>query len=259
MDELLQTVRDAAAGEFEVYGELGREGPYSIWYLARGVADQKLVALRLHLVPSAPGTKPEYDLEVAQELNAAVAVGLGDCPKCKTSIRRWMRFCTQCGADLGLGGQLPTTATDRAVMLEVVRTAAASEYDVLGEMPWTGGGIVYFALEKSNGRLVRLRLKASDGGFELGLTRALLPLAERISAAYVTSVQEPMAAPAPEMRVGQPQPAAAGVPADTSRPSRPPRRPVVVLGVEVDPKVALNVALAVIAVETLAILFLLSR
>ena len=26
MDELLQTVRDAAAGEFEVYGELGRSG-----------------------------------------------------------------------------------------------------------------------------------------------------------------------------------------------------------------------------------------
>lgn len=258
MDELLQTVRDAAAGEFEVYGELGREGPYSIWYLARGVADQKLVALRLHLVPSAPGTKPEYDLEVAQELNAAVAVGLGDCPKCKTSIRRWMRFCTQCGADLGLGGQLPTTATDRAVMLEVVRTAAASEYDVLGEMPWTGGGIVYFALEKSNGRLVRLRLKASDGGFELGLTRALLPLAERISAAYVTSVHEPVPAPGPETPASQPQPVIGG-PRARSGPSRSPQQTVVVLGVEVEPKLALTVALAVIAVETVAILFLLSR
>lgn len=258
MDELLQTVRDAAAGEFEVYGELGREGPDSIWYLARGVSDQKLVALRLHLVPSATGAKPEYDLEVAQELNATVAVGLGDCPKCHTPIRRWMRFCTQCGADLGLGGQLPTTATDRAVMLEVVRTAAASEYEVLGEMPWTGGGIVYFALEKSGGRLVRLRLKASDGGYELGLTRALLPLAERISAAYVTSVHEPVVSPGQEKPVGQPHPVA-GIPAGKSGPSRPPRRPVVVLGVEVDPKVALNVALAVIAIETLAILFLLLR
>ena len=258
MDELLQTVRDAAAGEFEVYGELGREGPDSIWYLARGVADQKLVALRLHLVPSAVGAKPEYDLEVAQELNAAVAVGLGDCPKCKTPIRRWMRFCTQCGADLGLGGQLPTTATDRAVMLEVVRTAAASEYDVLGEMPWTGGGIVYFALEKSGGRLVRLRLKASDGGYELGLTRALLPLAERISAAYVTSVHEPMASPAQETPAAQPQ-AVIGFPPDKSAPRRPPRQTVVILGVEVEPKLALNVALAVIVVETVAILFLLSR
>ena len=182
MDELLQTVRDAAAGEFEVYGELGREGPDNIWYLARGVTDRKLVALRLHSVPTAPGAKPEYDLEVAQELNATVAVGLGECLKCKTPIRRWMRFCTQCGVDLGLGGQLPTSAGERSVLLEEVRVAAASDYDVLGEMPWTGGGIVYFALEKGSQRLVWLRLKALEGGYELGVTRALLPLTERISA-----------------------------------------------------------------------------
>ncbi len=258
MDELLQTVRDAAAGEFEVYGELGREGPDSIWYLARGVADRNLVALRLHLVRSAPGAKPEYDLEVAQELNAAVAVGLGDCPKCKTPIRRWMRFCTQCGADLGLGGQVPTSPTDRAVMLEMVQAAASSDYEVLGEMPWTGGGIVYFALEKKGGRLVRLRLKASDGGYELGLTRALLPLSERISAAYVTSVHEPVAPERPDQPIGQP-PVAAEPLAGRSERSRPPRQTVVVLGVEVEPRLALNVALGVIAAETLVILFLLAR
>lgn len=258
MDELLQTVRDAAAGEFEVYGELGREGPDSIWYLARGVTERNLVALRLHLVRSSPGAKPEYDLEVAQELNAAVAVGLGDCPKCKTPIRRWMRFCTQCGADLGLGGQVPTSPTDRAVMLEMVQAAAASEYEVLGEMPWTGGGIVYFALEKKGGRLVRLRLKASDGGYELGLTRALLPLTERISAAYVTSVHEPIGPAAADQPAGLPQGPVGQSPEGRGR-SRPPRQTVVVLGVEVEPRAALNVALAVIALETLVILFLLAR
>ena len=71
----------------------------------------------------------------------------------------------------------------------MVRVAAAPGYEVLGEMPWDqGAGTVYFAIERTNGRLVRLRLKEDEHeGLVLTETtgRGIAPFADRLSAAYL--------------------------------------------------------------------------
>jgi len=172
---------------YEVFGELGRETDSDIWYLGRDRESKRLVALRLRQIGVLPDGRPDYELEIADELDATVSVGAGDCPHCGAAIRKWARFCTQCGKDLSLGGANPSSPGDRAALLEEVRIAAQGTYDVLGEMPWAGGGgIVYFALEARTNRLVRLRLRDSDDGLELGETRALPHLGDRLSASYVT-------------------------------------------------------------------------
>jgi hypothetical protein len=187
VDELLRTVREAASEYYHVYGELGRESDDEVWYLAKDRSSAKLVALRLRRAGTGPDGKPDYDLSVARELDASVAVGAGDCPACHKQIRRWARFCTNCGVDLAAEGQNPSSPGERAVLLEEVRAAAQGVYEVLGEMPWGGGGgVVYFAIEKATQRLMRLRLKQDTGGFELGETRVLMPLGERLAASYVT-------------------------------------------------------------------------
>lgn len=207
MDDLLQTVRAAADEFYEVYGELGRESASDIWYLARDRATKTLVALRLRLTGTDSTGKPDYELDVEKELSSTVAVGFGDCPSCSSPIRRWAKFCTQCGKNLGLGTKVPTSPGERAALAEEVRLAAAAEYDVLGEMPWdNGAGIVYFAIQKSNGRLVRLRLKEDEAeGLVLKETRGILPFAERFSAAYLTqSGSDPVPESPPGVKSPQP-------------------------------------------------------
>src|SRR5712691_6939152 len=60
-DAILEAVRETAAGEYEVFGEIGRSSDGTTAYLARDRHDGKLVALRLSRGPS-PGN--EYLLEV---------------------------------------------------------------------------------------------------------------------------------------------------------------------------------------------------
>jgi len=189
MDEFLQLVRDVAAGDYEVFGELGRESDADIWYLARDRQTRKLVALRLKREGIGADQKPEYSLDVARELDKSVSIGAGECRYCGANLRRWARFCTQCGADLTDGGKTPTSPQAREQILLEVRAAAAEYYDVLGEMPWAdGAGTVYFAIEKSSGRLVRLRLRQDAEGSSLGETRVMMELEERVQASYVTNV-----------------------------------------------------------------------
>lgn len=194
MDEFLQLVREVAAGAYEVFGELGRESEADIWYLARDRQTRKLVALRLKREGIGADQKPEYSLDVARELDKSVSVGAGECRQCGANLRRWARFCTQCGADLTDGGKAPTSPQAREQILLEVRAAAAEYYDVLGEMPWAdGAGTVYFAIEKSSGRLVRLRLREDAEGSSLGETRVMMELEERVQASYVTNVGSPRA------------------------------------------------------------------
>lgn len=184
MDQLLSAVRQAAGDGYTVYGELGREHDADVWYLARDLAAGSLVAMRLYTEQIGPSGRREYALEVARELNASVSVGMSDCPACGTPMRRWGRFCTRCGASLADGDQSDVPA-ERERQLAHIREEAGDVYDVLGEMPWSGGGAVFFALERSSGRLVRLRVTSGD---RLAETKALMPFSARVTAGYMTSM-----------------------------------------------------------------------
>jgi len=232
VDEFLRVVTEVASEYYHVYGELGRDSDADIWYLARDRSNAKLVALRLHRIGTGPDGKPDLDLEVARQLDGSVAVGVGECHVCGAQLRRWARFCTKCGADLAQG-QNVSSAGARAALLAEVKAAAAELYDVLGEMPWAGGaGAVFFAIEKLSGRLVRLRLRQQDSGFELGETRVMMRLSERIDATYVTRDDMPAI---PSRSVQKPDfksddVAAGRAEAEASGGTSPPHRPEVVVG-----------------------------
>ena len=208
-EELLEQVRATAEG-FTVFGELGRRSDRDIWYLARDEAARRLVALRLRAEPTDAGGDPSYSLEVATELGKEVPLGDGNCPHCRAELRTFARFCGQCGGDLTTESRMPRSAEERAELLESVRIASSDVYDVVGEMPWgSGAALVYFALEKGTGRLVRLRLKPEGDEFSLGETRAAMALKTRVLAAYTTGhapviPQRPGPVPSPPVRSAPP-------------------------------------------------------
>ncbi|HEY7878309.1 MAG TPA: PEGA domain-containing protein [Gemmatimonadaceae bacterium] len=176
--ELLRAVRDAAAGSYDVLGELGRVANGCVIYLARDTKALSLVALRLD------GANDEYSLKVARTLDAGLAnVGASACGRCGAPLVGWGKFCPQCGADMaGLasgGGQ------SRTELLSAVQDAARGAYEILGEMDRAnGGGAVYFARDVASGRLVTLRLRqegdrVGDRGpqsYSLGVTKVIEPL-----------------------------------------------------------------------------------
>lgn len=263
-EDLLSVVREVAADYYHVYGELGREGA-DFWYLAKTRSDGKLVALRLGKTGTGPAGKPDYELEVARELDSHVSVGYGECHACRAPLRRWARFCTSCGTDLSAGGQNPSSPAARHALLEQVKHAAEGTYDVIGEMPWAGGGgVVYFAIEKRSQRLVRLRLNADEqGGGELAETRVLLPLSQRLAASYVTGESDPSIARV----LNTPAPASASASAPPLRPPagqperrrEPPSPKVTVGGFEVDAATAIKVlgglVLLLILLQLLQLIF----
>jgi hypothetical protein len=173
-DDLLDAVRETAASEYEVFGEIGRSPDGTVAYLARDRHDGKLVALRLSR-SARPGN--EYLLEVAKQLDASVPAPSGACPRCGAPLRSWGRFCTQCGYDQwtgspaggGLGGQSPEE------LLAAVKQATAGRFEILGQMSRAhGGGVVYFAREIASGKVEALRLRLEgDQGYSIGLTNVL--------------------------------------------------------------------------------------
>lgn len=204
--EMLDEVRATAQG-FDVYGELGRRSDRDIWYLAREQGTDALVLLRLREERIGPSGAPEYSLAIEHDLDKEVPVGDGVCPRCRAPLRSFARFCGKCGADLTTGNRMPATPDERARLLGDVRRAADEYYDVLGELPWAGGlGVVYFALERATGRLVRLRLQADGEEFSLDETRAMVPLETRVLASYTS---QPEAAGLPASVAPEPSPAAA--------------------------------------------------
>jgi len=213
-DELLEQVRATAEG-FTVYGELGRNSDRDIWYLARDLEGGHLVALRLRQ----QGADESYSLEIAKELDKEVPLGGGDCPGCGAPLRSFARFCGKCGADLTAASRMPQTPEERAELLEQVRIASSEAYDVVGEMTWgAGSGLVYFAIEKGTGRLVRLRLKLEGDEYSLGETQAAPALKTKVMAAYTSGVT-PAVPKGPE-----PPPPLAPPPLEPPRP-RAVRRP----------------------------------
>ncbi|UCC71412.1 MAG: hypothetical protein JSV86_13580, partial [Gemmatimonadota bacterium] len=157
----LEAVKDAAADEFEVFGEIGRGDDASTVYLARDRADQLLVVLRLEAEPGAAG---EYSLDVVKQLDASLPGPGGHCPSCGEPPRRWRRFCTACGHDL-LGAPWMGDEYSREETFEAVREAAEGAYEILGEMPLSeGAGVIYFGRDIATGGLTALRLRLETSG-----------------------------------------------------------------------------------------------
>lgn len=218
--DLLEVVRKVAR-EYQVFGELGRKSDADVWFLARKGTDEGLVALRLLARGTDQWGDPKYEVEMAKEVGAAVAAGQTACDACGASLRTFARFCGHCGADQakGVKGGTPSVA-DRKLLLAEVREAASELYDVLGEMPWAGGeGVVYFALNRANGELVRLRLREADAGMELGETRVG---GSSVGAVTVTTMNP---VPARSSASSVPLPAPLGVTAPSFTEPAPPRSP----------------------------------
>ncbi|MDQ2930609.1 MAG: PEGA domain-containing protein [Gemmatimonadota bacterium] len=200
-DELLRAVKEAAAAEYEILGEMGRGERGSVVYLARERASQKLAALKLRPDGS------EFELSVVRELDASVPAMGNKCPSCKVDLVGWGRFCSNCGKDLS--GTRSGEASQEE-LLKAVQSAAEGEYEVLGEMQRSeGGGVVYFARELKSGRLVALRLtreQESDGSesYALGVTQVIKPLVASLGATYASPTSVMQAATAPPSRAAAP-------------------------------------------------------
>ncbi len=227
-DRLLRTLQSSLAGQFELFGELGRGEGGRIVYLAREQTSGRLVALQL----TPTGTKTvggeDYWFEIVRTLDASVPAVDSNCPRCGKSLGGWGRFCRHCGADLG--GIVPADKPGAAdELLRDVRAVARGRYDVLGQMDRTeGGGTVYFARELATGKLVALRLQREGAGvhgterYNIGVTGVLRPA---LAAALGVGAAPPKAAPVPT---------AAQVAATVVAP--PPLPPVPQLAVPVTPE-----------------------
>ncbi|MHB1328443.1 MAG: PEGA domain-containing protein, partial [Gemmatimonadales bacterium] len=224
--QLLEQVRLAAEGSYDVLGEMGRSKSGNVVYLARELESGNLVAMKLSRIAGAPD---EFNLEVVRTLDGSVPGLESKCPECKGVLPDWDRFCFRCGADLSGVGFTPAN-DEGAEILAAVKEATAGTYDIIGKMDRAdGGGVVYFARDLQRDRLVALRLKqdpsgdASQASYSIGETQVFRPLAAELGATQVAQAAfvptpPPAAAPVPSTAsVVDSMPAA-------SPPAAPPRR-----------------------------------
>lgn len=174
---LYVAVREAAAGTFDVLGELGSAATGGVVYLAREIASGELAVLKLEPGDDGAGGS-QYFLDVAYELDASVPDVEMRCPRCRGKLRQWARFCTQCGLDVSGEAPAPGEHASRAALREKVRAATADQYEFLGDIGRAeGGGLVYFARDLADGKIVALRLqKDPNKKFAVGVTRTLKAL-----------------------------------------------------------------------------------
>ncbi len=226
---VLQAVRDSVRGEYEVLGELGRNAAGVIVFLARQLRVGSLVALRARPADG-PAGAGEIWLDVMRQLDASTPGPRETCVNCNQAIGSWDRFCGHCGADLA-GAPADRASTEQ--MLQAVRDAAGSRYEVIGAMNRAdGGGDVYFARDPRTGALTALRLKrdaAVPGGapqYLLGRTTVLKSVAESLGVSHGGPTVRP--APPPPPTVPPPvatAPPPAFVPASTPIPAEAPAAP----------------------------------
>jgi hypothetical protein len=173
-DLLLEAVQDAAAGEYEVFGEIGRGEGGAMVYLARDLVDKNLVVLRL----TSGRRADDYFLEVVKRLDESVPAPESICSGCGKPLRQWGRFCTMCGADLW-GDPAASGEYSRDELLQAVQEASKGKFEILGEMPRVeGGGFVYFGRDLATGKLSALRLiKEGQDEYSLGQTGVLKRIA----------------------------------------------------------------------------------
>jgi len=177
----MDTIECAAAGKYEILGELGADAWGTRVYLARDAAAGGLVALRLQRQPRGDGAG---ELQARGALDSSVPALRGECPACFGTLSGWGRFCPRCGSDIsGVPPGEPAGVTE-AELLTAARAAATDRYRILGAMPRAeGGGLVYFASDAESGRIAAMRLeRTEEGQFRLaviGTMPAYRPASER--------------------------------------------------------------------------------
>jgi hypothetical protein len=222
----LDLIREIAR-EYEVFGELGRRSDEDVWFLARKEGDQALVALRLLRRGVDEWGDPIHECKVARELGSEVSAGQGSCSECGAPLRTFARFCGICGADQTKGLQTGGSPDERRALLDQVRAVASDLYEVLGEMPQAeGGGVVYFALQRGNRQLVRLRLREGAAGMDLGETEVGMALNSSVTVTPIrprTSLRTAAApAGAAPLGVTHDPPVRIRISGRTVEPARPP-------------------------------------
>jgi len=82
------------------------------------------------------------------------------CPRCGTEVPDNSSFCNSCGQDLKATTPMAAMAGDpqRTTELDVVRSALAGEYEIMGELGRGGMAIVYHAREIMLDRVVALKV-----------------------------------------------------------------------------------------------------
>jgi len=213
---VLQAVQDAVRGEYDLMGELGRDSAGVIVYLARQLRGGALVALRARPAQG-PGGTGEIWLDVLRQLDATTPGPRETCLNCNQATGSWDRFCGHCGADLA--GVAPDGASGEQ-MLQAVREAAGSRYDVIGEMNRAdGGGSVYFARDRKSGKLTALRLKrdtassSSSTQYVLGRTTVLNSVAASLGVSHGPPPPRPAPLPPAVLPPAAAPPAAPPAPA----------------------------------------------
>lgn len=187
---LLERVREAVAGTYDLLGELGREEGHTL-FLAREVATGVLVAVAI--VPEDPDAA-EVTVETRRTLGITVAVKGSACPECGTELPDLERFCFHCGADLS-GVAIPEGSRDSERLLAALTEATAGRFEILGRMEREGGaGTVYLARSLADGQILALRLRRAEprdavkAEFVVGQTQMFRP-----------DVPTPAAAPPPSL------------------------------------------------------------
>ncbi len=257
-DPFLAAVKEAAASDFTVLGEIGRGEGGVIMYLARDMESRRLVALRLQREGQ---LADEFSLEVVRHLDNSMPAPDSHCVKCGKAVKGWARFCSYCGADLTGAAPKEGDAVERALMLEAVKDAVSADYDVLGEMSRTeGGGAVYFGLDRKTGRIVALRLQREEGDeYSVGLTTALKPIARSLGVkappTQALSALSRPEAPSPPPPVPDIRPAPPPSPPPLT-PGAPPPLPPAAVGLSGRARVMIAALAAVILATALIVLAL---
>jgi len=202
-DSLLAAVRATAAPDFDVLGEIARrERDGVVVFLARAVADQGLVALRL--TPDAGGQS--FQLELVHKLDSGLPAPSGTCSKCGAPFVAWARFCSKCGSAIFGNAERAESPHAREELRAAVEEAASGRYEILGEMRHAEGvGVVYFARDLTSGRIEALRVQPEEGEqeYSIGKTNVMRRLSVSIQ---TTRTPTPPARPAPVVPPPAPAP-----------------------------------------------------
>jgi predicted Ser/Thr protein kinase len=175
--EQLRALEAAVGNALTVIALLGSDnGEHSEWgsfaFLAREETTGTLVVAALN---ERVGMSAGYDVTLWRSLEESLPGPISWCSQCGTEVDGWTRYCS-CGADLS--GIAPGTEKERQELLEQVRQSVAGEFDLLGSLPYAGGGgPAYFARRTEGSAVVALRMHA-DGTFDDGTQRIALSLSE---------------------------------------------------------------------------------